>query len=98
MSSFILSSSIKGISVSRSALNGISQTLKVGCAVLVIARVGMTTYKIYKGQKSFIDEGGLNLFMGGVVFVPGAGWIVSGSYFGGKALLEYTDNDFWKNP
>ncbi len=34
--------------------------------------------------------------MGGVAFIPGGGWVVSGAYFGGKALLEYSGNDFWK--
>ncbi|MGN7787354.1 hypothetical protein ACTJIJ_22660 [Niabella sp. 22666] len=45
--------------------------------------------------KKLMGEGGLDLIMEGVGFTPGAGWIVSGLYFGGKALLEYTGNDFW---
>lgn len=57
----------------------------------------MTVAEINSGQKSLIGEGGLDLIMGSVAFIPGGGWIVSGAYFGGKALLEYTENDFWND-
>jgi len=89
---------IKGVPVSRSVLNGTAQTLKVGGAALGFVGLGMTGYEIYSGQKSLVGEGGLDLIMGGVAFIPGGGWIVSGAYFGGKALLEYTGNDFWNEP
>lgn len=72
--------------------------MKVGGAVLGVAGLGMTAYEIGSGQKSFIGEGGVDLIMGGVAFIPGGGWIVSGAYFGGRALLEYTGNDFWNKP
>ncbi|WP_421876541.1 RHS repeat domain-containing protein [Marinoscillum sp.] len=89
---------VKGVPVNRSFLNGAAKTLKVGGAALGFVGLGMTGYEIYTGQKSFIGEGGLDLIMGGVAFIPGGGWIVSGAYFGGKALLEYTGNDFWNEP
>ena len=89
---------IKGFPVSRSILNGTAQTLKVGGATFGFVGLGMTGYEIYSGQKGLVGEGGLDLIMGGVAFIPGGGWVVSGAYFGGKALLEYTGNDFWKEP
>lgn len=55
-------------------------------------------YQIQTGQKRLVGEGGVDLIMGGVAFIPGGGWIVSGVYFGGKFLLEYTGNDFWNEP
>ncbi|GAA5030088.1 hypothetical protein GCM10011506_18930 [Marivirga lumbricoides] len=86
---------IKGAAVNRSLLNGAANTLRVGGAVLGGVGVVMTGAEIISGQKSLVGEGGLDLIMGGVAFIPGGGWIVSGAYFGGKALLEYTGNDFW---
>ena len=88
---------IKGDPVSRSLHNGAANTLRVGGHVLGGVGVVMTLGEIYTGQKSFVGEGGLDLIMGGVAFIPGGGWIVSGAYFGGKALLEYTGNDFWND-
>ena len=35
------------------------------------------------------------LIMGGVGFIPGWGWAISGAYFGGKYILQATGNDFW---
>ncbi|UII27585.1 hypothetical protein LVD15_03930 [Fulvivirga maritima] len=89
---------IKGVPVSKSFLNGAAKTLKVGGGVLGGVGFAMTGYEIYTGEKSLVGEGGLDLIMGGVAFIPGWGWVVSGAYFGGKALLEYTGNDFWNEP
>jgi|GEM_PF-1896249 len=75
-----------------------TKVLKVGGAATGVLGVGMTGYEIYTGQKSLMGEGGLDLIMGGVAFIPGGGWIVSGAYFGGKYLLEATGNDFWNEP
>ena len=55
----------------------------------------MTAIEVGTGQKSLVGEGGLDLIMGGVAFIPYGGWVVSGVYFWGKVLLEYTGNDFW---
>jgi hypothetical protein len=84
--------------VPTSIVNGAANTLKVGGAALGMVGVGMTGYEIYTGEKNLIGEGGLDLVMGGIAFIPGGGWIVSGAYFGGKALLRYTGNDFWNKP
>ncbi|MFV0269472.1 MAG: hypothetical protein ACK5HT_20300 [Draconibacterium sp.] len=75
-----------------------TKVLKVGGAATGVLGVGMTGYEIYTGQKSLMGEEGLDLIMGGVAFIPGGGWIVSGAYFGGKYLLEATGNDFWNEP
>ena len=58
-------------------------------------QIGMTSAEIITGQKSLIGEGGLNLVMGGVRFIPGGGWVASGVHFGGKYLLESIETDFW---
>ena len=55
----------------------------------------MTYREIQAGQKNWIGEGGLDMFMGVVGFIPGWGWAVSGVYFGGKMILEATNNKFW---
>ena len=62
-----------------------------------IAVVGFTStiIEISTGQKRLIGEGGLDLIMGGVGLIPGGGWIAASIYFGGKAILEATGNDFW---
>ena len=59
------------------------------------AGLAMTGYEIFRGQKSWLGEGGLDLVMGAVGFIPGWGWAVSGAYFGGKMILESTGNKFW---
>lgn len=89
---------IGGFNVPTGLAKGAANTLKVGGAVLGVIGVGMTGYEIYTGQKSLIGEGGLDLFMGGVAFIPGGGWIASGLYFGGKWALEASGNDFWNKP
>ncbi|PWG77958.1 RHS repeat-associated core domain-containing protein, partial [Pararcticibacter amylolyticus] len=70
-------------------------SLKVGGAILGGIGVVMTGVEIYNGNKSLVGEGGLDLIMGGVGFIPGWGWAASGLYFGGKYLLQETGNDFW---
>jgi len=89
---------IGGFNVPTGFVKGAANTLKVGGAVLGVVGVGMTGYEIYTGQKSLIGEGGLDLIMGGVAFIPGGGWIASGLYFGGKWALEASGNDFWNKP
>ncbi|MBK7735171.1 MAG: hypothetical protein IPI36_08055 [Chitinophagaceae bacterium] len=83
--------------VSRKVLNNTAGVLKWGGRALGVAGIVGTGIEIYNGEKSLIGEGGLDLIMGGVGFIPGGGWIVSGAYFGGKALLEWADWDFWNN-
>lgn len=56
---------------------------------------GMITIEMIQGQKNIIGEGGLDLLMTGVGFVPGYGWAISSTYFIGKGVLEYYDLDFW---
>ncbi|MGB5979293.1 MAG: hypothetical protein WBG62_17905, partial [Cyclobacteriaceae bacterium] len=86
------------LNLSAGAAKNIASGLKVGGTALGIVGMGMTGYEIYTGEKNLLGEGGLDLIMGGVAFIPGGGWLVSGAYFGGKALLEYTGNDIWNNP
>jgi hypothetical protein len=78
-------------------LSKVSIGLKVGGVVLGAYGLYKTGEEIYNGKKSLIGEGGLDLIMGGVGFIPDGGWIISGLYFGGKAILEATGNDFWNN-
>ena len=54
-----------------------------------------TLIEIDAGQKNWFGEGGLDIVMGAVAYAPGYGWIISAFYFGGKAILVATDNDFW---
>lgn len=60
---------------------------------------GVSAYMIVKeineGKKNVIGEGGLDLIMTGVGFIPGYGWIISGSYFIAKYGLEMNQLDFW---
>jgi hypothetical protein len=72
-----------------------TKVLKFGGAATGFLGMGMTGYEIGTGQKDIVGEGGLDLIMGGVTFIPGGGWIASGIYFWGKFTLEYTGNDFW---
>jgi hypothetical protein len=76
-------------------VQGAATSLKVGGAVLGGVGIVMTGVEIYNGNKSLIGEGGLDLIMGGVGFIPGWGWAASGLYFGGKYILQATGNDFW---
>jgi hypothetical protein len=76
-------------------VKGAANVLKTGGAVLGGIGILMTLDEIGSGQKNIIGEGGLDLFMGGVAFIPGGGWVVSGLYFGGKWALEASGNDFW---
>ena len=52
-------------------------------------------YEIYDDQKNIIGEGGLDLIMTGVGFIPGYGWAISSAYFLGKSALENNNLDFW---
>lgn len=84
--------------LSSKLVGNVAKALKVGGVVTSGVGVVMTGVEIIAGKKRFLGEGGFDLIMGGVAFIPGGGWIVSGVYFGGKALLEYTGNDFWNKP
>lgn len=79
-------------------VSGATKVLKVGGAVTGVGGIGITAFEIGTGQKNLIGEGGLDLIMGGVAFIPGGGWVVSGLYFGGKILLEHAGYDFWNKP
>jgi len=81
--------------ISRARLGQIANGLKVGGVVLGVIGMYGTYTEIRDGKKNLIGEGGLDLIMGGVGFIPGGGWIVSGAYFGGKAVLTWVGWDFW---
>ncbi|WP_148038939.1 hypothetical protein [Proteiniphilum sp. X52] len=76
-------------------VKGSSSALKIGGNTLGLIGVGMTFLEIKEGHKELVGEGGVDLIMGFVGFVPGWGWAAAGIYFGGKFLLEATGNDFW---
>ena len=59
--------------------------------------VFLTGKEIFQGKKNIIGEGGLDLIMTGAGFVPGYGWIISGSYFLVKYGMEMNQWDFWNN-
>ncbi|MFT3740957.1 MAG: hypothetical protein QM786_19580 [Breznakibacter sp.] len=75
-------------------VNGATKVLKVGG---VVTGLGMTAFEIGSGQKSLIGEGGLDLIMGGVAFVPGGGWVVSGFYFRAKLYWNTQEMIFGMN-
>ena len=50
---------------------------------------------MYDGQKNIIGEGGLDLIMIGVGFIPTYGWAISSAYFLEKSALENNNLDFW---
>lgn len=87
---------ITNVNLSARVLNNFRLGLKftgvglgaIGTAFTVERLINDPNYK-------FNGEGGLDLVMGGVGFIPGGGWAISGTYFLGKAALEYTGNDFW---
>lgn len=56
--------------------------------------IGITVWEIGSGQKNLIGEGGLDLIMGSIGFT-GWGAPISLIYFGGKYILQETNNDFW---
>ena len=75
--------------------NKIAKGIKfLGIATGVASGV-MTAVEIWQGQKKLIGEGGLDLIITVVSFIPGYGWAVSSVYFLGKNVLEYNDLDFW---
>ena len=55
----------------------------------------MTLKEIRAKKKNFIGEGGLDLIMTGVGYIPPYGWVVSGAYFLGKYGMEELNIDFW---
>lgn len=71
--------------------------MKIGAYTLDGIGLAGTVIEMIKGKKKLVGEGGLDLIMGGVGFIPGGGWIVSGVYFGGKELLEYVGWDIWNH-
>lgn len=40
-------------------------------------------------------EGGVDLILGGVPFIPAGGLVVSSMYFESKYILQSTGDDFW---
>ncbi|MCR5248474.1 MAG: RHS repeat-associated core domain-containing protein [Paludibacteraceae bacterium] len=77
------------------AVRTASNILKGASWITGAAGMAMTGIEILNGQKNFFGEGGLDLVIGVVGFIPGWGWAVSGAYFGGKMILEATGNKFW---
>lgn len=67
-------------------------TGKVGTGLKVVgvlgnvASAGHTMYKI--SQDGMSVQYGADLVFNGIAFVPGWGWVVSGVYFGGQAIME----------
>ena len=77
------------------SVNKIASGIKVLGYVSGFASGLMTGAEILQGQKKLIGEGGLDLIMTGVGFLPGYGWAFSSAYFLGKSILEYNNMDFW---
>lgn len=77
-------------------VRGASTALKYGGSALGAAGFFMTLAEIKSNNIGYV-EGGLDIIMGFVGFIPPYGYIVSGAYFGGKFILEETNNDFWNN-
>lgn len=77
-------------------VRGASTALRYGGYALGGAGVAITIVDMTSGNKGYV-EGGLDMIMGVVGFIPPYGYIVSGAYFGGKYILERTNNDFWNN-
>lgn len=75
--------------------NKIATGIKFLGSVTGVVSFVMTADEISDGQKNLIGEGGLDLIMTGVGFIPGYGWAISSAYFLGKSALEYKDLDFW---
>ena len=78
--------------------NKIAKGIKFLGAASGLASGFMTAVEISQDQKNIIGEGGLDLIMIGVGFIPGYGWAISSAYFLGKIALEYNDMDFWNKP
>ena len=75
--------------------NKIAKAVKSLGAASGILSLSMTGIEIYEGQKNIIGEGGLDLIMTSVGFIPTYGWVISSVYFLGKIALEENDLDFW---
>ena len=81
----------------------VSSVAKLAKGIKIIGGVsgGISAFMIVKemkeGKKHLIGEGGLDLIMTGVGFIPGYGWMVSGSYFLVKYGMEMNQWDFWNN-
>lgn len=80
--------------------NGYNSALKAASKYQAAGKVvgglgiGITVWEIGSGQKNLIGEGGLDLIMGSIGFT-GWGAPISLIYFGGKYILQETNNDFW---
>ena len=75
--------------------NRIGSGIKFLGTISAIASLGMTSAEILQGQKNIIGEGGLDLIMIGVGYIPTYGWAISSGYFLGKSALESYNMDFW---
>lgn len=73
--------------------NGMKLLGATTCGISVF----MTGMEIYQGKKNIVGEGGLDLIMTGAGFIPGYGWIISGTYFLVKYGMEKNQWDFWNN-
>ena len=78
--------------------NKIAKGIKYLGAASGLASGVMTAIEIWQDQKKIIGEGGLDLIMTSVGFIPPYGWAISSAYFLGKSALEYNDMDFWNKP
>ncbi|MEO8886663.1 MAG: DUF6443 domain-containing protein [Mucilaginibacter sp.] len=95
--SILLKTAVGSFGADAKIVKGLSSTLEVGGKVLGGIGVGITVAEIWTGNKKLVGEGGLDLIMGGVGFIPVYGWAISGTYFLGKAALQATGNDFWNH-
>lgn len=60
--------------------------VKAGGSLLNWFGIGLTVWDIYENGLGV--ENGADLIFGGVAFVPGVGWVISGVYFVGKELVQ----------
>ena len=67
------------------------------CHALMPGASPLASTAMWQGKKNIIGEGGLDIIMTGVGFVPGYGWAISTTYFLGKYAMEELDMDFWNN-
>jgi RHS repeat-associated protein len=87
---------IGNTNLSARILNGARIGSKIAGVGLGTLGTAFTTERLVNDPNyKLVGEGGLDLIMGGVGFIPGGGWVISGTYFLGKAALEYTGNDYW---
>jgi RHS repeat-associated protein len=77
----------------------VTKMVKIGGIALTTVGLGFTVYDVR--QNGLNLSNGTDFVMGGVAYVPGWGWAVSGGYFIGKACYEVYPSipaDYWGRP